>query len=272
LRSRRSYTLWALLLIVSFSVMAGGCGGSGNSGGETAESSVTGDSNDSVGEPGAGTPSDPAATPTPPVSDGDTPVASDPGGNPIPSDPGVVGVNFYALSGAWVAASGTGVAAGDGVSYRFALDSGESQIVFDSGGSQTNTSAEIDISALFTWDVYDGSSHIVESLSLGTEGTERVQVIRTGDDSFRYSLRDGSTVDVTINSSTTASVTETGVVYSEGGYSYEYELWYDMEKIGDSSPGNPGPDPISTEPSPPEVVTDPTEPAMPEPVLPESAQ
>ncbi|MDR1917240.1 MAG: hypothetical protein LBQ58_11780, partial [Synergistaceae bacterium] len=84
MRPKKGYTLWVLLLIVAFSVMAGGCGGGGGGGGSA-----------------------PSTTPSP-----------DP--DPAPADK----VDFSKISGTWIPRDGTGTASGYGESFQVRLNNG----------------------------------------------------------------------------------------------------------------------------------------------------
>jgi hypothetical protein len=139
----------------------------------------------------------------------------------------VAEVDFDALDGTWIATSGSGTASGYGETATLRLDQGT--IEFDLL-SLAADEATIRILYDVDWDVYYEGVLVYKVSLFSDDGGDQVLVKRTGANKFNYTYPDGSTIDVTVTSNETATVTERGT-YEEDGYEYSYSATYYIDKL-----------------------------------------
>ena len=134
-------------------------------------------------------------------------------------------ISVSTLTGKWSIHNGSGTAQGWGEKYTLKLKGGGGNVIFNnaSGGESSGT---IVIDGGYAWDVYE-NGHKIGTEILPTNGPEKYDFERTGDNKFKIISPYGREMDVTLSSDSKGSVHEYGTY--DG---YDVDATYSISKGG----------------------------------------
>ncbi|MDR2180486.1 MAG: hypothetical protein LBP21_09270 [Synergistaceae bacterium] len=137
-------------------------------------------------------------------------------------------IDFSVLSGTWEAIEGSGTASGDGDEFKLRLNEGVME--FELVDLKTDE-ATVRVPYKIDWDVY--YQDVLDSAITLENDNAQSLVKRTGANKFSYTYPDGSAIDVTVTSDSTATVVAAGP-YETDGKVYQYNVTYTMKKFDEN--------------------------------------